>query len=144
LDSLALTELERKFVNLYVMNNFTANEAVTICGYNTQTAYNLLKRNDIMEAITKITKEIDLRHAISFDYKIQKLKHIIELCAGDAVDSFKEADTRTAIAAIAELNKMQGHYAVEKHQHTNINLDVDVETTKVLLDEMRAKHKQEY
>lgn len=53
---------------------------------------------------------------------------------------------KTAIAAIAELNKMQGDYSAEKRANVNLNVNVDADLKRAseILDEVKQKYKCEY
>lgn len=59
-------------------------------------------------------------------------------------------DAKTAkpvIGAIAELNKMDGHYSAEKVINTNLNVDTDLEQVAIAsrnAEEMLAKHRREF
>jgi hypothetical protein len=60
-----------------------------------------------------------------------------------------EPDSRkvsVALSAIAEANKMQGHYAPDKHQNINLNLnaDADIAKLKELTEEVVKAHEKEY
>ena len=45
-----------------------------------------------------------------------------------------------AIQAIGEMNKMQGHYAAEKHVNVNMNVDGDIKK----LENLIKKYRKDY
>lgn len=64
--------------------------------------------------------------SLTLDWKLKKLMHVIELSAPDSARHHKEINATAAISAIAETNKMQGHYSADKLVTVNVNADLDV------------------
>ncbi len=140
-----LTILQNKFVNEYLTNGLNGAQAVLDAGYNTFrinapiVANTILKVPAVQKAIEKKVQAIQDSHGINFEWKLKKLKRVIEDTIPDEGWSTKEAFS-VGIKALAELNKMQGDYAAEKRTVTNLNIDTDVKEVKEYID----KYKREY
>ena len=63
---------------------------------------------------------------------MQKLKKCIELAMPEVDGETVLANHKALLGAIAELNKMQGHYAPERTLNTTVTVDADLETAKDL------------
>jgi phage terminase small subunit len=94
-------------------------------------AMQLLKRKSVQELIMKAQSQSIANIQVTFDEKVNHLMAIIVRCmkeneideeSGIIIEHFKP---EVVIRAIAELNKMQGHYAPEKHVVVNIEGTVD-------------------
>jgi hypothetical protein len=76
-----------------------------------------------------------------YGWKIHKLVNLINICTPDCTDITKDdINANATISAIAELNKMQGHYAAEKSINTNLNIDADFQKVRELVE----KNKKEF
>jgi hypothetical protein len=85
-----------------------------ILGVSEQNIYKLLGKPYFKILIEKEQKALDGRLDITKDWKLGKLKDIVEDCM-DKQDKDVKKHYPTAIKAINELNKMQGDHAVTKH-----------------------------
>lgn len=148
----SLTEKETKFVFNYLTNGENASKAMIDAGYKESSAYknSWAKINEpkikneiermrpkIMEQMEKLATEEVL---VTVQWKMEMLKETAERCRNG--DASKEGLLHPAgiIAAIAELNKMQGHYSPERTITTNMNVDLD----KQRVDELINETKQEF
>jgi phage terminase small subunit len=101
---LKLTIKQRLFCKAYLANGFNATQAAITAGYSENCAF-IDKRVKIMEEKLDITAE----------WKMKVLKDCIDGCMnGEASEN--KIHPSGIVGAIAELNKMQGHYAVEKRE----------------------------
>jgi hypothetical protein len=89
--------------------------------------------------------EKDRKSSLDYNYKIYKIKRVIDDFIPD--DQSMELDSRkvaVALSAIAESNKMQGHYSAEKILTANVNMDADLEQAKHVMLDLIAKNKRDY
>ncbi|WP_342227999.1 hypothetical protein [Rickettsiella endosymbiont of Rhagonycha lignosa] len=76
---------------------------------------------------------------INYAWKLKKLKQIVDTFIHDEA-SLTSQEVRTALIAISEMNKMQGHYSPEKHVNVNIKTDPDLQQ----LEDLIKQHGKEY
>jgi hypothetical protein len=82
---------------------------------------------------------------LDFNYKIYKIKKVIEKFIPDDPNAELIAkNVSVAMQAIAESNKMQGHYSAEKVLTANLNMDADLEKAKEIMKDLIEKHKSDY
>lgn len=79
---------------------------------NRQYGWRRLQLPDVQKIYKKEIERMEKKLELTFDYKINKLQKIIDMCGEDA------ATAKTAVSAIAEANKMQGHLAAKKLELT--------------------------
>ncbi len=125
-----LTAQERKFVNAYLENNGNSVEAYKTAGYSINGRTNsieamacqLLKRPKVATEVHKRLEIIDRASEIKIENKRLALWDIaqdgmqkipLEVREKQAAMG-KMVDSRTSVAAINELNKMDGHHAASK------------------------------
>ena len=144
----SLTAKQYAFVREYMDTDGNIRQAALNAGYSVKYAAaqgaQLMRNPVVKKEIDNYIKTIERKHEITFEWKINKLKNIIELCADKKATSHKDINPTAAIAAISELNKMQGHYSAEKHVNTNINIDTDLDAAKEYIEELQLKYKREY
>ncbi|MDY7025909.1 MAG: terminase small subunit [Pseudomonadota bacterium] len=113
-----LTNKQLIFVKEYLANGWNATQAAIKAGYSEKTAYSqgqrLLKHVEIKKELEKQQKKTKESYMISAEKKKKWLEDIIETSL--QADDGGKIDGRTAIAAIAELNKMDGDLAAIKTQ----------------------------
>jgi len=140
-----LTPLQQRLVDLYLIDpSKTLTELAIEAGYSKKgasvQATTVLHKPQVVEYISQRQAEmlVETKEAqqITFDYKVRKLAKIIERCIIDQDDSepltmSKTNAYRVGIAAIAELNKMQGHYAADKRVTANFNVDSDPDLSRL-------------
>lgn len=111
----------RRFVQEYLTNGFNSVAAVEAAGYKAtryqrkKTAWRILQQRKTIIEIKKKLKKMSDDIEITFDYKMRKLKRVIDEAIPDSGD-INLAKARVAITAISETNKMQGHYEAQKIQ----------------------------
>ena len=138
-----LSPKQRLFVEHYLANDGNATQAAIAAGYNAKNArvigsQNLTKLNIRQCIDTEINRRC---HALelTFNWKCQQLKSAIEKAlSGEAFNG--RPQLREVIAAVAELNKMQGHYAPTQSVNANVNTEVDW----ARVEELIARYKREY
>ncbi|MFA6080734.1 MAG: terminase small subunit [Candidatus Gracilibacteria bacterium] len=136
-----LTELQYKFAHLYIANGFNAYQAALGAGYSESFAkiksHELPANPRIQKRITEITADEKSCLGLSWEYKAGKLKKVIDryIPDDDKID-MKTDKVKVALAAIAELNKMQGDYAPDK------KLSVNVDMTKEKLIEAKRVYEE--
>ena len=132
---------ELNFINHYLHNSFNAKDAAASAGYSASYGSTLLKNLMKKPSAQKMLmceslKEED-RVKWDFDEKLGKLKQIVDVSMPNDALSIEDVRPSYAISAIAEANKMQGHYAPEKS--VNLNLSGDLATAKDLMDRIKAR-----
>lgn len=112
-----LTMLERKFLNAYIENGGNATKAYQAAvpkerlekltkGSISVNGCNLLKSPKIIRAINDRMIELEKSSAIQFETKRLEL--------WDMAKTWRESgDVRSGIAAVNEMNKMDGHHAAQ-------------------------------
>ncbi len=133
-----LTERQRTFCEQYALSGDTV-KAARLAGYKSprRNAHLLLKRKSMRNEIERLIDKFEAE-GITFEWKLRKLKQAVEL-------SITETDIKSSgITAIAELNKMQGHYSADKVVTAHIQIDADIERAKLLVDRLLVEHKSEY
>jgi hypothetical protein len=136
---------QKMFVQFYCGGD-SGTTAARKAGYSESSARNwslIARASKIAAAIeTETNKQIELNkkklpniaateQLISFETKCEKLAQIIHNVVSDSGILYKQLPS--AIAAIAELNKMQGHYSAEKRINLNVDIDEDLAQVKELL-----------
>jgi phage terminase small subunit len=142
-----LNPQEQLFVDAYLNNGHNGTNAAITAGYAKVSARvqasKLIKRENIAAAIAGHHKQIIKSVKGSATWKRKKLIKIADYLS-------KDIDAKTAkavISAIAELNKMDGHYSAEKVVNTNLNVDTDLQKVseesnkaQAILDKYRSKY----
>ena len=119
-------------------------EAAIRAGYPESTAQavaaKILRKTAARKYIKSIMTAAGHKIGWEFEDKLRKLRHVADLAIPDEAKTMDELTPTAGIAAIAESNKMQGHYSAEKVVQTNVNVDVDLQQVKELMD----KYKRDY
>lgn len=134
-----ITARQKQFAEAYVATQ-DARLAAKQAGYqSTAAGAAALKQKTVLDYIATLAKPLQkaLQKKViaTFDQKIDRLW---EIAQGGA--------DRDAISAIAELSKMQGHYAAEKHIGLEIHAKADADIKRVSDEMQRAleQYKSEY
>lgn len=145
-----ISKKQEDFCINYLMHG-NAKQAAIEAGYTEKTAHvasaKWLSREPMKSYIAIRQERRAIKTLATREWKIQKLMEIIEnaLQGAEVMDAQgnvkRISDNRAAIAAIAELNKMAGDYAPQKHENVNLNMDVDVKRVEELI---KTKFKSEY
>lgn len=130
----AMTMRQEKYVQNYVTNGFDSIKAAKDAGYKAKdlvvVASRLQGTPAVQKMINKYQELVEKVTTVTLEKKLKKLGQIIDAY----VPEDREPDPRkasVAISAIAEANKMQGHYAPEKHLSVNANLNADADIIKL-------------
>ncbi len=139
-----LTEKQYSFVANYIKNGFNAYRAALDAGYKPSYAktktpeliqHPIIKQK-IEKAIARFDEEMEEKLAISLQHKAKILAQIIYDIIPQDGSPPKRKYYKYAINALAELSKMQGHYAPDR------SLKVTVDTTKEKLKEVRRQYEE--
>jgi len=108
------TARERLFCKRYLANDYNASEAARFAGYKESASSNIgsrmLGKVHIQEYIEKSVRKIEKKLEITIEKKIEALWLIAQ---GGIPKNGEQVSASTAVSAIAELNKLQGHYPKE-------------------------------
>ena len=112
--------LRQQVFAMHYLKCLNGSEAARKAGYKNRAntiAYQLmhcrpLVRVYIQQQVAKMSKDVEL----SFEYKIERLKHLVRLGIPIDSSSIDKDLARLALQAISESNKMQGHLAAEKRE----------------------------
>ena len=125
------------FVGHYLANGFNGWNAAIKAGYSETTANGKARQLLGMPVVKKeiarvVDKKLEML-GITAEWKMLKLKEIINKCAQG--EGLKDGHIHPpgVIAGISELNKMQGHYAPEKLLNLNVKAHVKDELFERLL-----------
>ena len=127
---LKLNEMQQSFVINYIKNGFNATQAALKAGYSdsyarTNSDY-LVNTPAIKERITKALNKIDRKIEISFEYRMKKLRRIIDdFIPDDKKIELSPLKVKTALQAMAEINKMYGDYAPDKQLKVTVDMTHD-------------------
>jgi phage terminase small subunit len=141
-----LTLQQQNFVKLFIQTSNAKQSLIQAgfkCKHPDRYAHQLLKKPQIQELLEKTRSEVQKKTEVTFEWKVQKLQEIIDRSLNqhlqdDDGSGKKLVLSDTAIKAIAELNKMQGHYAPEKRENLNVNTSLEN------IRRVRDEYKKEY
>lgn len=140
-----LTDQQKKFCLHYLSNGLDKYKAAIDAKYSPHMARErgskLLAKPHIKIYIERAMEQLNMKEMITVDWKMGKLKKIVDLCAPDSAVHKDDIDAKPAISAIAELNKMQGHYSKESGDGPT---DEEIAAAKAVLDAAVMARKKEY
>lgn len=136
-----LTERQILFCELYLADGL-AGRAARQAGYKspTKSANHLLKCKRILKYLNMRQKQV-VSMSMTFEYKMSKLATIIDRTIPEETDNsdkIVKTDYKTGITAIAEANKMSGHYAPTQVQEVTVQASIDD------IRNANASYKKEY
>ena len=142
-----LTSKQIAFAKYYVENGFNGTQAAIKAGYSENSAKAIacenLTKPDVKKLVTQLQKEKLTMETTTPGWKIEKLRGLTEILAKtieENPDSSSAAPVSSAISRlIAEMNKMQGHYAPEKTMNLHAVAMFDDK-----LDEMIDEFREDY
>jgi hypothetical protein len=141
----SLTEAHTKFVELYIAGGCKdVRGAAEAAGFSPKMGYKILQRRAVKRRLTMRQNMLTHELEMDVDYKLKKLKKIIDTHIPDDANRADQMKAATGIAAIAEANKMQGHYSAEKRENVNVNIDADIERVKSLVEDLTKKYQRDY
>lgn len=114
-----LTKLEYDFCHEYILTRegLAAMEKAGYKGATTPT--HLLNRPKVKNYLYHLMKPLEDKAIWTAQEKIKQLKYIADGCVEGKADKEGLMSPQPAIAAIAEANKMQGHYAPAETKTTH-------------------------
>lgn len=122
-----LTLKQALFLKLFIQIG-NATEAVRQAGYKTKHpdkyAAQLLAHPAVCEELIIAREKVEKVVDVSLSWRMSILKDIAN-----------NGDDSDRIRSIAEINKMLGDYAPEKHQHTNLNIDATLNDVRLISDQ---------
>ncbi|WP_342220243.1 terminase small subunit [Rickettsiella endosymbiont of Miltochrista miniata] len=137
-----LTIRQTKFCQNYTLPPHNATQSAISAGYSYHIAKTIgsrLKTNPkIQDYLKTLQSDLESQMTVSYEWKLDKLKQIVEVFI-DSKD-LSPNKVNSAIQAISEMNKMQGHYSAERHVNFNIKADPDLQQ----LEDLIKKHGKEY
>lgn len=125
--------MQYAFATYYVQNGFNAYQAAIDAGYSENYArvkiHALIKHPAIQEQLAQVRETQVRKLSQEFQWKVGKLKRIINAFIPDDTEiALKPGETKVAVSAMIELNKMHGDYAPDKR----LSLTVDMTKDKLL------------
>lgn len=143
--NMLLTDEVRSICKHYVDNEYSARKTGLQFGRETKIITKIVGMPHCKAFIQKYAEEKENKSNISYNWKLYKLKKVIENFIHDEEGKPLTAkDVSVAISAMAEANKMQGHYSAEKTVNLNLNNDTDLqqareEARKMLIEGQKEK-----
>lgn len=126
------TNQEKIFLDSYVQDRRVKKAASRAGIRDLRVAYSILKSEESKKYIERKTKEYNKNTAISYVWKIKTLADIVD-------DARRDNDLRAAIAAIAELNRMQGHYGGDPEEEEDAHFKELIEVSSILLQDKKKE-----
>ena len=130
-----ITEQQIKFCEAYLEHGQNAKRAAEIADYSVIKCPNIgsiiLHKKVVKKYLQNRVYKLRRHQQLTVEKKLDKLNIVIDAAIPDNTKSIKDLHA-IGIAAIAESNKMQGHYAPEKSitAKFNINTDKDLREAK--------------
>jgi hypothetical protein len=119
-------------------------EAALMAGYPEtsaqRVAFKLLGKRNAQQYVKSVAMAAGCKIGWEYEEKLKKLKLVADLAIPDDAETIEDIHHQAGIAAIAESNKMQGHYSAEKIVNTNVNVDVDLQQVHDLLEEYKREY----
>jgi phage terminase small subunit len=138
-----LSPKEHKFCLAYLQNGNNGAQAYRDAGYNgnpdtvKSQAYKLLNMPKIKDFLHKHIDKVEKKLEITFEWKLKKLKQCIEasMVEDEETGQVLLENHNALLGAIAELNKMQGHYSAEKTHNLHLHAGQEITNVHVLIQQ---------
>ena len=142
-----MSDEEKRICQTYVDNNMDLKKTAKQVALTPATLERFISKSKCKTWINYRALEKQRKDKLDFNYKIYKIKRVIdEFIPDDSILDHRVVSV--ALQAIAESNKMQGHYSAEKVITTNLNMDADLKVTKEAAEqtmrELIQANKREY
>lgn len=138
-----LTIKQTKFCQNFIIHPHNATQAAISAGYSPHIAKTIgsrLKTNPkVQKYLKSLQSDLENQMTVSYEWKLDKLKQIVKAFIENKED-LSPNKVNSAIQAISEMNKMQGHYSAERHVNFNVKTDPDLQQ----LDDLIKQHGKEY
>lgn len=129
--NLKISDEEKLFCQRYIDNDRDVEKTAKECGKKLSVFKTIISKSRCQTWINYRAIEKERRDKLDYNYKMFKLKRVIDdFIPDDSSIPLCGKDVSVALSAIAESNKMQGHYSAEKHVNLNLSADVDVKQAK--------------
>lgn len=99
----------------------------------------LVSKSHYQSYIEWQAQQQERRVKLDYNYKMSKLKRVIDTFISDD-DDLRAREVAVALQAIAESNKMAGHYSAEKVVNLNIEHDADLEQARDIASKMLTEY----
>lgn len=137
------------FCEEYLRNGHNVGLAAKVVFKNKNRAYkqyniygwSILRKPEIKAYLKERMAEVSAETKFGFNEKVKKLVKVVNLAIPDEAEHIKETAPREGIAAISELNKMEGHYAPEKRINANVDIIAAVDAR---VKEIEGEYEREY
>jgi phage terminase small subunit len=134
-----LTLRQKKFCRVYLKNGYKQIDAAKAAGFAPscapQAASRYLKDYFVQQYINTVIKAVEEKFNITFEEKMKLLWECAHDCKNGKTNKEGYVNAQGLVSAVAELNKMQGHY----HQAKEVE-PVDDAKVKTLI----AENEKEY
>ncbi len=124
-----LTQKQYSFCTEYVKNGGNAKQAALKAGYSESYSHfkapSLIHEPRIAQRMEASIRRVEQKLDVSFEWRINKLKRLVNAIIPDDDSQVKITHGKTAVAALAEINKMYGDYAPEKRLNMTVNATLD-------------------
>lgn len=138
-----LTIKQTKFCQNFIIPPHNATQSAISAGYSPHIAKTIGSRlrtnSKVQKYLKSLQSDLENQMTVSYEWKLDKLKQIVEAFIENKED-LSPNKVSSAIQAISEMNKMQGHYSAEKHVNFNIKTDPDLQQ----LEDLIKQHGKEY
>lgn len=138
-----LTIKQTKFCQNFIIHPHNATQSAIAAGYSPHIAKTIgsrLKTNPkVQKYLKSLQSDLENQMTVSYEWKLNKLKQIVEAFI-ESKEDLSPHKVNSAIQAISEMNKMQGHYSAERHVNFNIKTDPDLQQ----LEDLIKQHGKEY
>lgn len=130
------TEIKMKAFAVAYFKEGDAEKAALSVGYKASSAAvrgrQLLMNDIVIAELTKLRKRATSKEIATIEWRREMLQKIAETHIDTA--------NSTSLAAIAELNKMDGAYAPTKVETKNLNIDADLALVKQLVEDNKKEY----
>lgn len=118
--------------------------AAIACGYSEKSAHvtssRLLKDKRVQDFIRSHAQKVEKAAGASYEWKVLKLKEIVDLCMTGIQERDNFFKSTEVIAAIAELNKMAGDYAPTKVESKSLSVTAPLEEVARIMNEFKRDY----
>jgi len=118
-----LTDKQKIFIKAYLANGFNATQAALTAGYSNKhtdkIASELIRKTRVRAAIDAEINRVAKKLEITFEKKLNLLWECAQDCKAGAATKEGYVNASGLVSAVAELNKMQGHYAQKDSDKDN-------------------------
>ncbi len=139
-----LSEKNKLLALEYIRNGGNAYQAAITIGMTEyaakSSAHRILKVPYVKDYIEKQMKQIEDNLGITFEWKLRKLKTVVEQAIPNEEVPVDKDLGKLAVTCITEMNKMQGDYAATKVINTHTVDESDLR----ILKETVIEHMKEY